>query len=163
MRAFIDWQITSAVVQAASAVGVAVMTFFLVRFTGRYVAEMKTANRLQEQANTIAGGWLARSAREDAPFLVSAPAGGSGQRGGPAKSRMIVQNRGGGLAHDITVQTTWGDAPIHSLGTGDKADITFRLDSGWDTSTHPEVRRFLFKDAQGKGWVQEPNQIPVEA
>jgi len=159
----IHWLSVSAVVQAASAAAVAFMTFYLVRFTGRYVNEMRKANKLQEQANAISSGLLARAAREGAPFLVAAESGSSGQRGGGAKVTMTVQNRGGGLAHEITVETTWGDASLPSLGTGDNAELTFQIDTGWDPHMPPHILRFRFKDAQGTAWVQQPNQIPVEA
>lgn len=156
------WLVLSTVIQALAAVAIALLTFFLVRFTRGYVQEMKTANRLQEQANAISSGLLARAAREDAPFLIAASAGGSGTTGGQATFRMLVENRGGGLAHDIDVDTTWGKAHIASLGAGDKAEISVQTDN-WGQNDQPEVRAFRFKDATDTEWVQSPNQMPVQA
>lgn len=162
MTSSIDWTVVSAVVQAASALLIVGLTFFLVRFTRNYVREMARSNELQDQANTISSGLLARATRETAPFLVAVTGGGGGSQGGGADYRMTVQNRGGGLAHDIKVETTWGEAPIDSLGAGDKADITVHTDR-WNAHERPQAIRFRFKDAQGKEWIQGPNQIPVEA
>ena len=156
------WLVLSAVVQALAAGVIAWLTFRLVGFTGRYVQEMATANSLQEQANAISSGLLARAAREDAPFLIGASAGGSGAIGGQATFRMLVENRGGGLAHDIDVDTTWGKAHIASLGAGDKAEISVQTDN-WGQNDQPEVRAFQFKDATETEWVQSPNQMPVQA
>jgi hypothetical protein len=78
-----------------AAVAIALLTYFLVRFTRGYVQEMKTANRLQDQANAISSGFLARAAKQDAPFLIAASTGGSGSTGGKANFGMVVENRGG--------------------------------------------------------------------
>jgi hypothetical protein len=158
-----DWVVISAIVQAASAVVVVLLTFFLVRFTGRYVGEMSRANQLQEQANAISSGLLSRAAMEDAPFLVATGGGGGGQKGGAGDMSLTVQNRGGSLAHDITVETTWGDGPLDSLGQGDQAMLTFHVDDGYDPSDPPNVIRFRFKDPAGVEWVQAPSRLPVQA
>ena len=156
------WLVVAAVAQAVSAVAIAIMTYFLVRFNRGYVDEMARANSLQEQANAISSGLLSRAASQDAPFLVSASSGGHGSTGGLAEMGMKVQNRGGGLAHDITVETTWGPAHFDSLGEGDALDTPYLQKSNWDGLEQPQVIRFRFRDAAGTRWVQAPNQIPVE-
>jgi hypothetical protein len=162
MTVAMDSQAVSAIVQAASAVAVAVMTFYLVRFTGRYVAEMKTSNQLQEQANMISSQLLGRAAREDAPFLIAVPGGGSGQTGGAGDTGMTVQNRGGGLAHDITVESSWGSYHLDSLAAGERANVMFHTDTGYLADREPpKLIRFRFSDAQGNHWFQEPNMLPV--
>lgn len=162
MEAAINWTTVSAVVQAISAVFIAVLTFFLARFTLNYVKEMRTANRLQEQANAISSGMLAQSAQTAAPFLVAAPGGGTGSIGGAATHKVIVQNRGGGLAHDIAVETTWGAGHIDSLAAGDSAEVSVKKETGYGHKDRPEVTRFQFRDAQNAQWLQEPSQIPVQ-
>jgi hypothetical protein len=156
------WLILSAVIQALAAVAIALLTFFLVRFTGRYVQEMRTANELQDRANAISSGLLARAAKQDAPFLIAASTGGSGSTGGKATFGMVVENRGGGLAHDIEIDTTWGKAQIPSLAAGDKAQISLQTDN-WGQNDQPQVTAFRFKDATDTEWVQSPNQMPVQA
>jgi hypothetical protein len=157
------WLVVSASVQAAAALAIVWLTSRLVKFTSEYVKEMATANRLQEQGNAISSGLLARSAKEDAPFLISASSGGSGTTGGNATFGMVVENRGGGLAHDIEVDTTWGQGHVPTaLGTGDKAQLSFQTDH-WVDSDYPQVRAFRFKDVNNTPWVQSPNQAPVQA
>lgn len=159
MMGAIDWVVVSAIVQATSAVAVVGLTYFLVRFTGRYVAAMQQANSLQEQANTISAALVARAAAQAAPFLVAALGGGSSM-GGSGDWEIIVQNRGGGLAHDITVETTRGDITLDSLGEGDEKRATLHVDSDWDS--RPEMVRFWFVDAVGTKWGQKPSQLPEE-
>ena len=157
-----DWRVISAVVQALSAVAVVVLTFFLVRFTGRYVGEMAKANELQSAANAISSALLSRQAKQEAPFLISSRGGASGTRGGAAKGHINIQNRGGSLAHDVIVETTWGNAGIESLGPGDPpVPITLHFDGPWDAEANPAVERFAFKDPQGNSWRQRPNELPV--
>jgi hypothetical protein len=49
----VNWIVVSAIVQGISATLIALLTFFLVKFTSGYVAEMKTLNELQGQANAV--------------------------------------------------------------------------------------------------------------
>lgn len=161
MVAEIDWVMWSAIVQAGSAAVIVVLTVFLVRFTHGYVDEMRRSNELQAQANAISGTMVSRGARQDAPFLVASPGGGHGQRGGSGESRITVQNRGGGLANDIRVETNWGDARIDSLGAGDQGQVTQRTETGYDPKNRPQVVRFRFKDAAGDEWEQQPSRLPM--
>jgi hypothetical protein len=74
----------SAVGQAASAVAIAGADL-LPRALDREVHQEKAGStELQGQANAISSGLLARSTREAAAFLGSAPGGGSGSKGGAA-------------------------------------------------------------------------------
>lgn len=101
----VDWTMWSAIVQAASAVAIMVLTVFLVTFTLGYVDEMRRSNALQEQANAISSAMVARAIQQDAPLLLATPGGGHGTRGGAAEEWLLVQNRGGGPAIDIEIQT----------------------------------------------------------
>ena len=160
MVASVDWVMWSAIVQAGSAAAIVVLTVFLVRFTGGYVDEMRRSNELQEQANAISSAMVSRAARQDAPFLVSSPGGGHGQRGGAGESRVTVENRGGGLANDIRIETTWGDASLDSLAAGDQGQVSMRTETGYEPKNRPQVIRFRFKDAAGHEWEQEPSRLP---
>jgi hypothetical protein len=158
------WLVVSAILQAISAIAIAVMTVFLVRFTGRYVNEMRHANELQAAANAMSSALLARNIAVDAPFLIATPTGATGTQGGHAVGRIQVQNRGGGLAHDMLVETTWGDVNFAALAPGDDAQqggVSFA--GPWDAQTNPEIELFRFKDANGVEWLQRPNQMPERA
>jgi len=155
------WTDVSSAVQAISAAAIAVLTYVLVRFTRRTVDEMRTGNRLQEQANAISTGFLTQTQQAGAPFLVGVPGGGEGTIGGAATHRVVVQNRGGGLANDVDVETTWGHGQIGTLGAGDTANVSVRKDTGYSHGDNPEVRLFRFRDAQGTQWIQQPSQPPV--
>src|SRR2546427_488683 len=98
---------------------------------------MGRSNDLQEQANAISSALLTRAAREDAPFLVSTSGGGSGQQGGAGDMSVKVENRGGGFAHDIAVETTWGTGRLDSLGQGDSGNLNFHVDSGYQPGNPP--------------------------
>lgn len=155
------WVTFSAIAQAIAALAIAVMTFFLVRYTGRYVEKMAEANDLQSQANQIASALLARANRSDLPFLVSTSGGGSGSTGGAGEWLLKVQNRGGGLARSIVVETSAGDASIDAIGAGDEATTLLRVSTGYD-STAPTIALFRFDDARGTSWRQRPNELPDE-
>jgi hypothetical protein len=154
------WLVFSAIVQAAAAAAIAVLTIFLLRATNRYVDEMATANRLQASANEISGALLARQAAMETPFLVATSLGGSGSQGGRADYSMEVQNRGASLAHSISVETNWGEVSIESLAAGDSRKVQIGLAGGWDGNSGPEPRRFRFRDPHGVEWVQLPNRLP---
>jgi hypothetical protein len=156
-----DWVVVSAVVQAASAVAIVALTIIIVRFTGKHLGEVQRANALQEQANAISAALVARATKQDTPFLVATGGGGSGRRGGPGDWRLVVQNRGGSLAHDISIETTRGTLNLDSLGQGDEKMLTLHVDADWDT--RPEPVSFRFKDPTGVEWVQKPSQLPEEA
>jgi hypothetical protein len=122
---------------------------------------MRRSNALQEQANAISSAMVARAGRQDAPFLVATPGAGGGTRGGSGEQSLIVQNRGGGLARDIEIETAWGPARLESLGTGDEGRVNLILETGYDPpNTRPDVIRFTFRDATGTAWEQLPNQLP---
>jgi hypothetical protein len=152
----------SAIVQAGSAAVIVVLTIFLVRFTGGYVDEMRRSNELQEQANAISSALVGRAARQDAPFLVATPAGGEGTTGGAGVSRLRVQNRGGGLAHQITLETTWGDGHLESLADGETQDVPFHKETGYGAGEPLRSIRFRFRDAAGAEWVQESGKLPTQ-
>jgi hypothetical protein len=124
---------------------------------------MRRANQLQEQANAISSGLMARATQQDAPFLVAVPSGGGGSLGGAGDYGLTIQNQGGGLAHDITVESNWGNAQLPSLGQGERAELTFHVSEGYDPSHAIEVSRFRFVDPAGTEWIQAPSQLPIRA
>src|SRR5262245_13539900 len=85
------WLIFAALVQAVAAAAVALLTYFLVKFTNKYVGEMARANRLQEQANAISSALLSRASMSDVPFLVATGGGGSGQKGGAGEMTIVLE------------------------------------------------------------------------
>jgi hypothetical protein len=154
------WLIVSAVVQGLAAGAIAVLTVFLVRFTGRYVKEMARANELQSQANAISSALLSRQTAIQTPFLVATLGGGGGSRGGAGSYGIQVQNRGGSLAHDVVVETSWGPVEVASLAPGDPQVLAGNVTLDPWNEERPEIQKFRFRDPNAVEWVQSPNETP---
>jgi hypothetical protein len=160
--ATVNWNLVLAGAQAVAALAIAALTFYLVRFTRDYVREMKQANQLQAQANSLIQLNMAREMAARIPFLVAA-AGGRKVSDKEVVGELTVRNAGNVQAHDITVETTWGPVTVAEPlppGQGKQVDVRIPPDR-WQRGTDPQVVGFKFRNIGDQWFEQEVGQLPV--
>jgi len=149
----------SALVQAASAGIIAVLTILLVRHTKRYTEETKKLALEARQSNALAERNTDLTIRRLSGILVVKESGVRHTRPGePFEFSYVVKNVGDGLAHLAAVhfEEFAGVDVDRTLRTGEEGVATVAIDEAdvADTPTHPNVVGVTFMDATGTWWEQ---------
>jgi hypothetical protein len=154
----IDWP---AVVQAASAVAIGVLTFVLVRATTRYVTETRKMADEMRRTNDMSQRDRERTLRLQAPSLRLWQSG-EWRNGGEVKVELRAANDGATSAHDVRIQTDHGEAPLIDVVVPGEMEMTALTWSTTDDgSQRVEFKSVTFLDRGGTRWRQRPGELPV--
>jgi hypothetical protein len=158
-----DALVWSAWVQAAATAAVGVLTFFLVRFTARYVKEMHRTNELQAEANRLTAASLAVAQGEALPLIVVRMNGRS-VSGGVVTVDIDVENNGA-AAQDVVVLTSWGESPLNVpvLPAGGKSFAEAWIsEQEWRDGGegYPDLDRVRYRDTAGQLHEESVRKAP---